>query len=338
MLNVNANEPSRRETVVDVSVVIPVYNEVESVEPLVREIFDVLVGLSKSYEVLLIDDGSKDGSWEKLITLRTEFPQLGLIRFRRNFGQTAALSAGFQHSCGEVIVTLDADLQNDPADIPRLLERVEQGFDVVSGWRKNRQDRALDRRLPSIMANLLIRKITGVLLHDFGCTLKAYRRDVIRDVHLYGEMHRFIPALAAWVGGKVDEVVVNHRARRYGLSKYGISRTITVILDLITVRFLLRYSTGPIQLFGKLAAIFAVPGFLMLLSMVIANVSFHFFGTTVGADLIKRPFWVMTSFMLLFMGMQLVSMGLLAEVQIRTYHESQDKPTYVVQEKFDPAV
>ena len=338
MLNVNANEPHMRETVVEVSIVVPVYNEVDSVEPLVREIVAVLDGLSRSYEVLLIDDGSEDGSWEKLIALRNEFPQLGLIRFRRNFGQTAAMSAGFQHSRGDVVVTLDADMQNDPADIPKLLERVKQGFDVVSGWRKNRQDRALDRRLPSIMANLLIRKITGVSLHDFGCTLKAYRRDVIRDVHLYGEMHRFLPALAAWVGGKVDEVVVNHRARRFGFSKYGISRTITVILDLITVRFLLRYSTGPIQLFGKLAGIFALPGFLMLLFIVVANASFHLFGTTVGADLIKRPFWIMTSFMLLFMGMQLVSMGLLAEVQIRTYHESQDKPTYVVQEKIDPAV
>lgn len=338
MLNVNANQPQTRETVVDVSVVVPMYNEVDSVEPLVREVFGVLEGLSKSYEVLLIDDGSEDGSWEKLMALRNEFSRLSLIRFRRNFGQTAAISAGFQHSRGEVIITLDADMQNDPADIPKLLERMGQGFDVVSGWRKNRQDRALDRRLPSILANLLIRKITGVPLHDFGCTLKAYRRDVIRNVHLYGEMHRFIPALAAWVGGKVDEVVVNHRARRFGHSKYGISRTITVILDLITVRFLLRYSTGPIQLFGKMAGIFALPGFLMLLFMVTANASFHLLGTTVGADLIKRPFWIMTSFMLLFMGMQLVSMGLLAEVQIRTYHESQDKPTYVIQEKFDPVV
>ena len=338
MLDANANELSMQETVVDVSVVVPVYNEVDSVDPLVREIVGVLEGLSKSYEVLLIDDGSEDGSWEKLIVLRNEFPQLGLIRFRRNFGQTAAISAGFQHSRGELIITLDADLQNDPADIPRLLDRMKQGFDVVSGWRKNRQDRALDRRLPSILANLLIRKITGVALHDFGCTLKAYRREVIRDVHLYGEMHRFIPALAAWGGGKVDEVVVNHRARRFGFSKYGISRTVTVILDLITVRFLLRYSTGPIQLFGKLAGIFALPGFLLLFFMVIANASFHLFGTTTGADFIKRPFWIMTSFMLLFMGMQLVSMGLLAEVQIRTYHESQDKPTYVVQEKIDPVV
>lgn len=323
--------------VVEVSVVVPVYNEFESIEPMVREVVGVMEGLDRPYEILLIDDGSQDGTWEKLVTLRGEFDRLGLVQFRRNFGQTAAMSAGFHHARGEVVITLDADMQNDPANIPLLLERMDQGFDVVSGWRKDRQDRFLDRRLPSILANALISKITGVTLHDFGCTLKAYRRDVIQNVHLYGEMHRFIPALAFWVGGKVDEVVVNHRARKFGQSKYGISRTLRVVLDLVTVKFLLRYSTGPIQMFGKVAGMFMLPGLLMLMFMIGANASYHLLGTDLGADLIKRPFWIMTAFMMIFMGMQFISMGLLAEIQIRTYHESQNKPIYVVREILAPA-
>ncbi len=321
----------------DVSVVVPVYNEVESIEAMVRELRGVLSSLDATSEVVLVDDGSRDGTWDKLCALNQELPGLRIIRFRRNFGQTAAMSAGFHHAQGEVVITLDADMQNDPADIPLLLERMTADVDVVSGWRKDRQDRFLDRRLPSILANALISRITGVSLHDFGCTLKAYRREVIKNVHLYGEMHRFIPALAFWVGGQVEEVAVNHRARQFGTSKYGISRTFRVVLDLMTVKFLLRYSTGPIQMFGKLAAAFAVPGLLMLAFMVMANASFHLFGTELGATLIKRPFWIMTSFMLVFMGMQFISLGLLAEIQIRTYHESQDKPIYVIRDVVEPS-
>ena len=240
------------------------------------------------------------------------------------------MSAGFDFARGEVIVTLDADLQNDPKDIPKLLDRVDQGFDVVSGWRKDRKDAFINRRLPSMLANALISKITGVALHDYGCTLKAYRREVIKGVRLYGEMHRFIPALASWVGGRLDEVVVDHHARRFGTSKYGISRTIRVVLDLITVKFLLHYSTGPIQMFGKIAASFAVPALLMLAALVGDRI-FGWF----DPYLIKRPFWVIAPLMLMAFAMQFISMGLLAEMQIRTYHESQNKPIYVVRETLE---
>jgi glycosyltransferase involved in cell wall biosynthesis len=315
------------------SVVVPVYNEVENIESLCGQLHDACAPLGGAYEILLVDDGSTDGTWEKLSALSKRIPCLKGIRFRRNFGQTAAMSAGFHYAQGEVIITMDADLQNDPADIPKLLKLMTPEVDVVSGWRKHRKDPFLNRRLPSILANGLISRITGVALHDYGCTLKAYRREVIKNVKLYGEMHRFIPALASWVGSRLVEVEVNHRPRRFGKSKYGISRTFRVILDLITVKYLLRYSMGPMQMFGKLGAAFAVPGLLMLLFMVGANLAYNLLGVDFGAaDLIKRPFWIMTSFMLIFMGMQFFSIGLLAEVQTRTYHEAQDKPTFVVRD------
>ena len=319
----------------DVSVVIPVYNEVDSIEALCCELHGVLAGLNRSCEAVLVDDGSTDGTWDTLRELAGRYPEIRLIRLRGNFGQTAALSAGLRESSGEVVLTMDADLQNDPADIPRLLDHMERGgYDVVSGWRKNRQDAFLNRRLPSMIANKLISRITGVALHDYGCTLKAYRRDVIKDVHLYGEMHRFIPALARWVGGTVGEIAVNHRARRFGRSKYGIGRTVRVVLDLITVKFLMQYSRGPIQIFGRLGLLFGVPGAAMLGVMTLAHLSFLLFGTEFGALWVKRPFWVMTAFMLIFFGLQFVFMGLLAEIQIRTWHESQDRPIYVVRERF----
>lgn len=316
-----------------VSIVIPVYNEEESVETLCTRLHESLSALGKPYEIILVDDGSKDRTWEKMVAMSRAYPGFHLIRFRRNFGQTAAMSAGFHAAKGDIVVTLDADLQNDPGDIPLLLERMEQGFDVVSGWRRDRKDAFINRKLPSMIANGLISKITGVGLHDYGCTLKAYRRDVIKNVHLYGEMHRFIPALASWVGGSIDEVVVRHHARQFGTSKYGISRTFRVVLDLLTVKVLLHYSTRPIHIFGKIGGLFAVPGFLMLGAMVLFHLSFLLFGTQVGADLIKRPFWVMSSFMLIFFSLQFVSMGLLAEMQIRTYHESQKKPIYIIREE-----
>lgn len=316
-----------------VSVVVPVYNEQESAELLCNRLHEALAPLGKSYEIILVDDGSSDGTWEVLTRMATKLPGFELIRFRRNYGQTAAMSAGFHAARGEVVITLDADLQNDPADIPKLLERIDQGFDVVSGWRKNRKDAFINRRLPSMLANALISKITGVELHDYGCTLKAYRYDVVKNIHLYGEMHRFIPALASWVGGSIDEVVVNHYARQFGKSKYGISRTFRVILDLLTVKFLLHYSTRPIHIFGKLGGMFAVPGFVMLAVVILANLSYHVFGTLAGAELIKRPFWIITPFALIFFSLQFISMGLLAEMQIRTYHESQGKPIYLIREK-----
>lgn len=323
---------------VDLSIVIPVYNEEESLRALVEELQGQLDAMEPSCEIVLIDDGSTDTTWALMKELAAAHPALRAFRFRRNYGQTAAFSAGFDKARGDVIITLDADLQNDPADIPRLLAKLEEGCDVVSGWRKNRQDRFADRRLPSLLANALIRRLTRVPIHDLGCSLKAYRREVIEDVHLYGEMHRFLPALAAMAGGRVGEVVVGHRARKFGTSKYGLSRTVTVILDLITVQFLLRYSTGPIQMFGKWAALFIGPGAVMLALMVGLNGLATVTDLVLpGATLIKRPFWVMTSFMLMFMGLQFLSIGLLAEIQIRTYHESQGKPIYRIREAVDPA-
>ena len=315
------------------SIVVPVYNEIECIELLCEKLHDNVSKLGRSYELVLVDDGSTDGTWEKLVQLSDRYPHMRLIRFRANFGQTAAMSAGFRESEGEIVVTLDADLQNDPADIPMLLKRMEEGeFDVVSGWRRDRKDKLVSRRLPSMLANKLISKMTGVALHDYGCTLKAYRREVMKDVHLYGEMHRFIPALAKWVGGTVDEVVVNHHPRLLGTSKYGISRTLRVMFDLLTVKFLLHYSKGPMQIFGRIGMWFSVPGALMLMWMILAHLSFLVFGTALGSELVKRPFWIMTSFMLMFFGVQSICMGLLAEIQIRTWHESQDKPIYVIKE------
>jgi glycosyltransferase involved in cell wall biosynthesis len=243
------------------------------------------------------------------------------------------MSAGIDAARNDVIITLDADLQNDPADIPRLLHEMEQnGCAVVSGWRKDRQDPFLNRRLPSMLANALISQITGVRLHDYGCTLKAYRRDVLQGVRLYGEMHRFIPALCSWIGGDISEVVVSHYPRVAGKSKYGIGRTFRVILDLFTVKFLLRFTGGPMQLFGKIAFLFGGAGVLMLAGVLLDRL----FGGIVGGDyLIKRPFWVITPFMLLAFCMQFLSMGLLAELQTRTYHESQNKRIYSIRETFD---
>jgi glycosyltransferase involved in cell wall biosynthesis len=314
----------------DLSVVVPVYNEEESVGMLVQKLHGALSAIGRSYEVLLVDDGSTDRTWERLTALAREVPHLRLIRFRRNFGQTAAMSAGFHHAKGEVVVTMDADLQNDPSDISKLLERMEQGYDVVSGWRRDRKDAFINRRLPSMMANALISRMTGVALHDYGCTLKAYRREVIKDVHLYGEMHRFIPALASWVGGRIDEVVVTHHARQFGTSKYGISRTFRVILDLLTVKFLLHYSTRPIQVFGRLGLLFA--GVALLMGVVVTADWLLVTHAPGVPFLVKRPFWVITPLMLMGFCLQFISMGLLAEMQIRTYHEAQHKPIYVIRE------
>ncbi len=322
---------------VDVSVVAPVYNEEENVPLLCEAIHNAMAPLNRSYEIILVDDGSTDSTWEKLCIEADKYPNIELIRFRRNFGQTAAMSAGFHASNGEVVVTMDADLQNDPADIPMLLEKSDAGVDVVSGWRKDRKDTYINRLLPSMIANAIISKITGVHLHDYGCTLKAYKRDVVKRLHLYGEMHRFIPAIASWVGASLEEVPVNHRARQFGTTKYGISRTFRVVLDLMTVKFLLRYSTHPIQMFGKVGAFFGIPGFLILGTLILGNIAYMFGHGPIASELVamsKRPMWVITPFMLILFFMQFISMGLLAEIQIRTYHESQDKPIYVIKEKY----
>lgn len=313
------------------SIVVPVYNEEESVEILAQKIHDAVSKIGRTYEIILVDDGSRDRTWELMVGITRKFPCFRVIRFRRNFGQTAAMSAGFHAARGEIIVTLDADLQNDPVDIPKLLERMDQGFDVVSGWRKDRKDTFINRKLPSMLANGLISRMTGVHLHDYGCTLKAYRADVIKNVHLYGEMHRFIPALANWVGGRVDEVPVGHHARQFGTSKYGISRTFRVVLDLMTVKFLLQYSTRPIQVFGRIGLMFGAAAFAMLVAIVLDR--FVFNHGVAYQYFIKRPFWVITPMMFLGFSIQFVIMGLLAEMQIRTYHEAQGKPIYVIREE-----
>ena len=316
------------------SVVIPVFNEEANVPALAQKLHDALSAMGRAYEILLVDDGSRDASWARLKEAAARFPHFRLVRFRRNFGQTAAMSAGIDAARNDVIVTLDADLQNDPVDIPRLLEEMEKNdCAVVSGWRKDRKDPFLNRRLPSMIANGLISSMTGVRLHDYGCTLKAYRREVLQGVRLYGEMHRFIPALCSWVGGDISEVVVTHHPRVAGVSKYGIGRTFRVILDLFTVKFLLRFTGGPMQLFGKIAFLFGGIAAAMLAVVLLDRI----FGGGMSGHLylIKRPFWVITPFMMLAFCMQFISMGLLAEVQIRTYHESQDKRIYSVRETFD---
>jgi len=304
-----------------VSIVIPVFNEEENVPPLAEEIRQALDPWGIAYEVVAVDDGSTDGTWARLESVRAQDPRWVLVGLRRNFGQTAAMSAGFDYARGEVIVTLDGDLQNDPADIPRLLE-LAKAHDVVSGWRKGRQDPFLSRRLPSMLANWLISRVTGVRLHDYGCTLKAYRRDVVEHLHLYGEMHRFIPAIASWMGISLAEVETRHRPRRFGRSKYGITRTTRVILDLITVKFLLSFATKPIQVFGLLGSCAAAVGLAISGYLSILKLAF-------GAQIGGRPL-LFLAILLILVGVQLIVMGLLGEMLVRVYHESQRKPIYMV--------
>lgn len=307
-----------------ISVVAPFYNEVDNVDPFLEELLPVLESVTAEYEVIAIDDGSEDGTYEKLAAFHKKESRLRVVRFRANFGQTAAFAAGFDLANGEIIITTDTDLQNDPADIPAMVEKLSEGFDIVAGWRKERKDDFLNRRLPSIIANRIISFATNVHLHDYGCSLKVFRHEVIKNIKLYGEMHRFIPAIASWMGVKVTEMEVNHRQRIAGVSKYGIGRTIRVILDLLTVKFLLSYSTRPIQIFGLIGALSGGIGFLLALWLSIEKFVFEI-------PLANRPA-LLLAVLLIFIGVQFVSMGLLAELQTRTYHESQDKPIYVVRD------
>lgn len=308
----------------EISVVVPLFNEEDNIEPLLIRLREALEPLGKEYEIILVDDGSTDGSFESLRRLHARDPRLKVVRLRRNFGQTAAFSAGFDQAEGRVIVTIDADLQNDPADIPLLLAKLEQGYDIVSGWRKGRQDPFLSRRFPSMVANFLISEVTGVKLHDYGCSLKAYRREVVKNVDLYGELHRFIPALASWMGISLAEVPVTHHPRRYGKSKYGLSRTPRVILDLLTVRFLLSYSTRPIHIFGSLGILTSFLGAIILAYL-------GFIRLVLQLSIADRPV-LLLGILLFVVGVQFVTMGLLAELTIRTYHEARGKPTYMVRE------
>lgn len=308
----------------ELSIVIPVHNESPNIKPLYDELTQTLGQFGKSYEILIVDDGSTDDSFEQLATLQARDSRLRVIRFRRNFGQTAAFAAGIKHARGRLIVTADADLQNDPRDIPAMVALIDQGNDIVCGWRKDRKDTFITRRVPSMLANGLISWATGVPLHDYGCSLKVFRAEVVKPLRLYGEMHRFLPAIASQIGVKIAEMVVNHRPRRAGVTKYGLSRTIRVVLDLATVKFLLSYSTRPLQIFGLIGLITGGVG-----GVIIAYLAYIRLFTTQGIG--DRPL-LLLGVMLVFIGIQLMTFGLLAEVMARTYYESQDKPTYVIRE------
>jgi len=308
----------------DLSVVIPLYNEEENVRLLLQRVLGTLAELSLSWEVIVVDDGSTDGSYALLKELASGEPRLRIVHFRRNFGQTAAFAAGFDLAQGATVVTMDADLQNDPADIPALLHKMAEGYDIVSGWRLKRQDPFLTRRLPSQMANHLAGWLTGVRLHDYGCSLKAYRLEVVKNVRLYGELHRFIPALASWMGVRIAELPVHHEPRRLGRSKYGLSRTVRVFLDLLTLRFLLFYGTRPAHVFGSLGLLASGLGMAMGLYL-------SFIRLVLGESIGNRPLLTL-SVLLLIIGVQMVTMGFLGELMVRTYHEAQGKPIYAVRE------
>ena len=307
----------------ELSVVVPLYNEEASVPPLVAQLLEALRPLGRSFELVLVDDGSRDGTAPVLRDLCASVPELVAVLLRRNYGQTAAMAAGFDASRGAVIITLDGDLQNDPADIPMLLEQLEQGqLDLVSGWRHQRQDNTVSRLLPSLLANRLIAGVTGVRLHDYGCSLKAYRREVLADLNLYGELHRFLPALAFIEGARIGEVKVNHHPRRYGRSKYGIDRTFRVLMDLLTVWFMKRFLTRPMHVFGFAGLLTLGAGLALLLWLIGEKL-------VLGTDIGDRPLLLMAVLAILS-GVQLFGFGLLAELQMRTYHESQGRPIYRV--------
>ncbi len=308
----------------ELSVVIPIKNEADSLPELYGEFRRALESFGRAFELLFIEDGSTDRSFEVLVGIQAADPRVRVIRFRKNFGQTAGFAAGFAMARGRYIVTSDGDLQNDPADIPAMVARLEEGFDIVCGWRKDRKDPFISRRLPSIVANRLISVATGVHLHDYGCSLKVFRAEVVKPLKLYGEMHRFLPAIASWMGVSIAEVVVNHRARRFGKSKYGISRTVRVLLDLMTVKFLLSYSTRPLQMFGAIGLLTGGAGFLITSYLAYLRL----FG---NQSISNRPL-LLLGILLIFTGVQLITLGLLAELQARTYHESQDKPVYAIRE------
>ncbi len=304
-----------------VSIVIPVFNEEQSLTPLYKGIKEAMEGLGRDYEIVFVDDGSTDATFDTLTDLHAIDNRVVVVSFRRNFGQTAAIAAGFEYATRDIIITMDADLQNDPADIPGLLEKIE-GFDIVSGWRKRRKDPFLTRRLPSMIANRLISKVTGVPLHDYGCTLKAYRKEVIENVRLYGEMHRFIPAIASWYGASITEMETTHHPRKFGHSKYGLSRILRVFLDLITVRFLQSFSTRPIHAFGPIGLLLGFFGFFISLYLSVDKLVF-------GHDIGGRPL-LLLAILLIILGVQLVILGLLGEMLARIYHESQDKPIFTI--------
>ena len=313
-------------TQLDLSVVVPIYNEAESIETLVQAIADAVSETNSSYEIICVDDGSKDGSTQVLTDLASRRVDLKAVILRRNYGQTPAMAAGFETAEGKIIVTLDGDLQNDPADIPMLLAKLNEGYDLVSGWRRKRQDAALTRLLPSKIANIIIAKVTGVRLHDYGCSLKAYRAELIADMNLYGELHRFLPALAYIEGARIAEVPVRHHARRFGQSKYGLGRTIRVVMDLLTVYFMKKFLTRPMHVFGLGGVISLAIGIAMGTYLTIVKL---FFSQNIG----DRPLLIL-AVLLIITGVNLFCFGLVTELLMRTYHESQRRPIYRIRDVF----
>lgn len=311
---------------VDLSVVVPIYNEAESIGTLVDEIANAVTKTNLSYEIICVDDGSKDGSTNVLADLASKRTDLKAVILRRNYGQTPAMAAGFESAQGEVIVTLDGDLQNDPADIPMLLDKLNEGYDLVSGWRRNRQDAALTRLLPSKIANIIIARVTGVKLHDYGCSLKAYRSELVADMNLYGELHRFLPALAYIEGARITEVPVRHHARRFGQSKYGLGRTIRVVMDLLTVFFMKKFLTRPMHVFGLGGVVSLLTGIAMGSYLTIVKL---FFDQNIG----DRPLLIL-AVLLIITGVNLFCFGLVTELLMRTYHESQRRPIYRIRDVF----
>ncbi len=307
-----------------VSIVIPVFNEAENVAPLHREIAAAVKDRAEEYEIIFIDDGSSDGSLAELKKLRAGDPRVKIVQFRKNFGQSAAISAGFELCRGEVVIAMDADLQNDPADIPRLVDKVEEGFDIVNGWRRDRHDKWLTRKVPSYFGNKLISWITGTRLHDYGCTLRGFNREVVKNLKLYGEMHRYIPAIASRMGIRSTEIPVNHRARKFGRSKYGLGRTFRVVIDLISLKFLLAYSHRPLQIFGGV-------GLLMIVTGLGCGSYLTYAKFVLNQGIAGRPLLFFTLLMI-FLGFQAISLGLLAEMLSRIYHEGFDKNEYAIRE------
>ena len=319
------SEDAKPQAAPELSIFLPVLNEEENLRPMHAKIREALQSLGKTAEVIYVDDGSTDDSLQILKEIAATDEKVRVISLRRNYGQTAAMSAGIDAAKGEILIPMDADLQNDPQDIARLLEKLDEGYDVVSGWRKNRRDKLFSRKIPSQIANKLISWIGGVPLHDYGCSLKAYRREVIQDVRLYGEMHRFIPIYAMWAGARVTEIPVDHHARRMGKSKYGISRTVKVVFDLMTIKFMASYQTKPIYVFGTF-------GMIAFLLSIIAGVWAFFLKYVEGVSFILTPLPII-AIVLLAISVQFFLMGLLAEMLVRTYHESQGKPIYTVRER-----
>ncbi len=311
----------------DISIVVPLYNEEENIEELHRKISDTLNKLPISYEVIYIDDGSTDSTLKILEKIQKTDSHVVVLSFRRNFGQTAAFSAGFDFARGEIVITMDGDLQNDPADIPKFIEAIKDA-DLVSGWRRRRKDPLISRRIPSVVANWIIGKVTGARIHDYGCSLKAYRREVVKNLKLYGEMHRFIPALASWYGVKIKEIEVTHHPRYRGKSKYGIGRTVKVLLDLVTVKFLHSFSTKPLQFFGPIGLLFMIVGGAIVLYLALQKI---LYGISIGG----RPL-LLGGFFSVLIGLNFIGMGLLGEMIVRVYHETQKKPIYILKKILGP--